>query len=175
MKFTGAIWGDDKLIDFSLADDNPNPGTSTGTQSFKVGDFYKGCYVFEVDENERIAKVLSSIEKVPTPSDSKKTIYTSTNAEITEILNGELASWTVEGVTAAWRVINVDEAKILHDNYTTINAALTNQNATTLSTVTYYVNDNQEYKKCELKAKTFKVVANPKNETILRPIAEISF
>lgn len=175
MKFTGAVWGEGKQIDFSLVDDNPNPGTSTGSQIFKVGDFYKGCYVFEVDENERIAKVLSSIEKVPAPSDSKKTIELSTDAEITEILNSELASWTIEGLAVQWRVMNKDEAQILHDNYTTINTALTNQNATTLSTVTYYVNDNQEYKKCELKAKTFKVVANPKNETILRPIAEISF
>lgn len=173
MRFTGAVWGNDKQIDFNLVDDNPE--TSTSTQSFKVGDFYKGCYVFEVDENERIAKVLSSIEKVPAPSAPKKTIESSTDAEITEILNGELALWTVEGVTVAWRVMNVAEAEILHDNYTTINTALANQNATTLSTNTYYVNDNQEYKKCELKAKTFKPVANPKNETILRPIAEIPF
>lgn len=173
MKFTGAVWGEDKQIDFSLVDDNPNSGTSTSTQSFKVGDFYKGCYVFEVDENERIAKVLSSIEKVPTPSDGP--IEECKNEVIAEILNGELALWTVEGVTAVWRVMNVAEAEILHDNYTTINTALANQSATTLSTNTYYVNDNQEYKKCGLKDKTFKVVAFPKNETILRPIAEIPF
>ena len=175
MKFTGAVWGEDKQIDFSLVDDNPNPGTSTGAQIFKVGDFYKGCYVFEVDENERIAKVLSSIEKVPAPSDPKKTIALSTNAEITEIINGYLSLWTVEGIAVQWRVMNVDEAQILYDNYTAINTALSNQCATALSTETYYVNDNQEYKKCELKAKTFKPVANPKNETILRPIAEIPF
>lgn len=175
MKFTGAIWGEDKQIDFSLVDDNPNPGTSTGTQSFTVGDFYKGCYVFEVDENKRIAKVLSSIEKVPEPTEPKKTIELSTNAEITELLNSVLASWTIEGLAVQWRVMNADEARILYDNYTTINAALTNQNATTLSTVTYYVNDNQEYKKCKLKAKGFDVVGNPWNSTILRPIAEISF
>ncbi len=175
MKFTGAVWGEDKQIDFSLVDDNPNPGTSTGTQSFKVGDFYKGCYVFEVDENKKIAKVLSSVEMVPKPSDPKKTIALSTNAEITEIINGCLSSWAVEGIAVQWRVMNVDEAQILYDNYTAINTALNNQSATALSTETYYVNDNQEYKKCELKAKTFKPVSNPKNETILRPIAEIPF
>ena len=170
MKFTGATWNEDKQIDFNLIDED-NSGSTTGTQSFKVGEFYNDCYIFEVDETNRIAKVISATEKVPS---SSKSIELSTNAEITEVINAELNSWTTGNITN-WRVMNEDEAKIIHDNYSAINTALNNQGKTQLSTGTYYVNDNQEYKKCDLKASTFKVVSYPKNTTILRPIAEIKF
>ncbi len=170
MKFTGAVWGEDKEIDFNLVD-NDNTGGTTGTQSFKVGEFYNGCYIFEVDETNRIAKVISAIEKVPS---SSKDIEQLTNAEITEILNAELSSWTTGNITN-WRVMNVDEAKIIHDNYSAINTALSNQSMTSFSKDTYYVNDNQEYRKCNLSATTFKVVSFPQKTTILRPIAEINF
>ena len=189
MAFTGVAWDGTKEMNFYLTDNvdsnidnNDDDDTETTTTTFKVGELYKNCYIFEVNEDKKIAKVLSPNECVP--GSDVNIEYLTTNELIITNVDAKISSCAVEGITG-WRVMTSSEAQILHDNFSTINSALGEAGITQLSTAseykcTYYVDDISddgihEYKKCDLHASTFKVVANPKNETILRPVAEISF
>lgn len=168
----GEDWDEDQNIEYSFMEEASDPSQGgeheTTHETLVVGDFYKGCYVFAVDADKKVATVLCSDEKTNVID------YYKNESENELALETALQSFSVGGISK-WRVMTEDEAKSIHQRITEINDALQATGRTVISDDEYIIVNQLGYRRCKLTAKKFEQKAYPKLETILRPVADVSF
>ena len=168
----GEDWDEDQNIEYSFMEETSDPSQEgeheTASETFAIGNFYKGCYVFAVDADKKIATVLCSDEKTNVMD------YYKNESENELALKTALQSFSVGGISK-WRVMTEDEAKRIHQNIAKINDVLQATGKTVISDDEYIIVNRLGYRRCKLTAKKFEQKAYPRLETILRPVADISF
>lgn len=168
----GEDWDEDQNIEYNFMEDASDPSQEgeheTASETFVIGNFYKGCYVFAVDADKKTATVLCSDEKTNVMD------YYNNESKNELALKTALQSFSVGGISK-WRVMTEDEAKSIHQNIAEINDALQAAGRTVISDDEYIIVNRLGYRKCNLTAKKFEQKAYPRLETILRPVADISF
>ncbi len=168
----GEDWDEDQNIEYNFMEEASDPSQEgeheTASELFAIGDFYKGCYVFAVDADKKTATVLCSDEKTNVMD------YYKNESENELALETALQSFSVGGISK-WRVMTEDEAKSIHQRITEINDALQATGRTVISDDEYIIVNQLGYRRCKLTAKKIEQKAYPRLETILRPVADISF
>ena len=87
---------------------------NSGLQSLAVGDTYHGCFVLAKTETTVTLLSATQEDNVILNSDA------SNNTKIAQKVNAKLATWSVAGVDATWRLPTEDEMNLLKNHYNEI-------------------------------------------------------
>ena len=138
-------------------------GVTVVNKTLSVGDIYRNCYVMAVSGKE--ATLLSPLQG------NNIAAYYDTDAQALEKIEAAMSDYSVDGILG-WRMMNLQEATLLHDGYASINAVLGEGGIQKLSNAYYMLKDGDDLKKCKFN-ETLKVTANINEDCILRPVTVV--
>lgn len=173
---TGAVWAGEKTIRFSFdekgsktaEDESQESGGSSVPAApaggVAAGTLYKGCYVLEADGN-RIT-VLSAKEgnRIVDGADTPEAKWQKVAAS--------LSAWSVEGISATWRLPTEEEIELIYKAWTAINASGTAR-LQVGSGATYMYEGDSAVHIFSIGKNGYSMTGIPAAGSLLRPVATV--
>ena len=179
---TGVQWAGDKSIKFKFDENGSQKVEDDGEEEGgdeeedepivsgnipAVGDTYNGYYVLAVEGNK--ITLLSREQKQNIVSGTG----TITDQEILRTsINAELTKWD-KSISADWRLMNFEEAQLIHDNLEDINTKKCGENLYKGLGSSYFIEYTKQVCQCFLGSSTVSPTEGGRAAAYLRPVTTI--